>query len=68
LAFATATTLSIPYKKWYVTVPAYVWASSVGYSGRYLGRHFPSDVLAGAAEGIGSIKNFSNNVIRIKIP
>lgn len=54
LAFATATTLSMQYKKWYVTVPAYVWASSVGYSRMYLGKHYPTDVLAGAAVGIGT--------------
>jgi membrane-associated phospholipid phosphatase len=54
LAFSTAATLSIEYKKWYITVPAYLWASSVGYSRMYLGRHYPSDVLGGAAVGIGS--------------
>jgi membrane-associated phospholipid phosphatase len=54
LAFSTATTLSIAYKKWYITIPAYLWASSVGYSRMYLGRHYPSDVLGGAAVGIGS--------------
>jgi membrane-associated phospholipid phosphatase len=54
LAFATATTISMQYNKWYVTVPAYVWASSVGYSRMYLGKHYPTDVLAGAAVGIGS--------------
>ncbi|MGN8068454.1 phosphatase PAP2 family protein [Mucilaginibacter sp. SG564] len=54
LAFATATTLSMQYKKWYVTVPAYVWASSVAYSRMYLGKHYPTDVLAGAAVGIGT--------------
>ena len=54
LAFATATTLSMQYKKWYVTIPAYAWASSVAYSRMYLGKHYPTDVLAGAAVGIGT--------------
>ena len=53
-AFSLATSLSIQYKKWYVVVPAYAWASSVGYSRLYLGEHYPSDVLAGAAVGAGS--------------
>lgn len=54
LAFATATTLSLQYKKWYITVPAYAWAASVGYSRMRLGRHYPTDVAAGALIGIGS--------------
>ncbi|MBK9735061.1 MAG: phosphatase PAP2 family protein [Saprospiraceae bacterium] len=54
VAFATATTLSLQYKKWYVVVPAYLGAASVGYSRMYLGKHYPSDVLAGAVIGIGS--------------
>ncbi|MCX6209101.1 MAG: phosphatase PAP2 family protein [Bacteroidetes bacterium] len=53
-AFALATSMSIQYKKWYVVVPAYAWAGGVGYSRMYLGEHYPTDVLAGAAIGIGS--------------
>lgn len=54
LAFATATTLSLQCKKWYVTVPAYAWAGSVAYSRLYLGKHYPTDVVGGALVGIGS--------------
>jgi membrane-associated phospholipid phosphatase len=53
-AFATATSLSMAYPKWYVVVPSYVWASSVGYSRMHLGVHYPSDVLVGALVGSGS--------------
>ena len=52
-AFAVATTLSLQYKKWYVVVPAYLWAGSVAYSRMYLGKHYPTDVLAGAVLGAG---------------
>lgn len=54
LAFATATSLALEYKKWYITIPAFVWAGSVGYSRMRLGRHYPSDVACGALVGIGS--------------
>jgi membrane-associated phospholipid phosphatase len=53
-AFAIATTLTLSSKKWYVAVPAYLWAAGAGYSRLYLGQHYPSDVLAGAAVGVGS--------------
>ncbi len=54
IAFATATTVTLQYKKWYIAVPAYLWAGATGYSRMYAGEHYPSDVLAGAAVGIGS--------------
>ncbi len=54
LAFTTAASLGFEYRKWYVTLPAYLWAGSVAYSRMYKGRHRPSEVVAGAALGIGS--------------
>lgn len=51
LCFATATTLSLMYPKWYVAVPAYLWAAGVGYSRLYVGAHYPTDVVAGAIVG-----------------
>jgi membrane-associated phospholipid phosphatase len=54
LAFATATSVSLDYPKWYIIVPSYLWAGTVGYSRMHLGVHYPSDVLAGAIIGAGS--------------
>lgn len=54
VAFGVATSLSINHKQWYVVVPAYTWATAVGYSRLYLGQHHPTDIVGGAIVGAGS--------------
>jgi membrane-associated phospholipid phosphatase len=53
-AFATATSLSLAYPKWYVIAPSYLWAGTVAYSRLHLGVHYPSDVLGGIIVGVCS--------------
>ncbi|MCX7727307.1 MAG: phosphatase PAP2 family protein [Chitinispirillaceae bacterium] len=53
-AFATATSLSIVFPKWYVILPSFLWASSIAYSRLHLGAHYPTDVFAGALLGCAS--------------
>ncbi len=54
LAFGSATTLSLQFKKWYVVAPAYAWAGAIGYSRLYLGQHYPTDLMGAAVVGAGS--------------
>lgn len=68
IAFSTATSLTIAYPKWYVYVPAFLWASSVGYSRMHLGVHYPSDVFVGAILGAGSafLSSYLTEKIQLK--
>ena len=52
-AFSLATSLSITYPKWYVIAPSAIWACGVGLARINQGIHYPSDVLTGAAIGVG---------------
>lgn len=52
-AFSLATSMSIKYPKWYVIAPSAIWAFSVGFARMNEGVHYPSDVMAGAAIGVG---------------
>lgn len=51
-AFALALALCLRYPRWYVVVPAALWACAVGLSRMNEGVHYPTDVLAGAALGV----------------
>lgn len=53
-AFATATSLSLAFPKWYVIAPSFAYAGAVAYSRMYLGVHYPSDVLGGIVVGVGT--------------
>ncbi|MFD0793637.1 phosphatase PAP2 family protein [Mucilaginibacter litoreus] len=53
-AFATATSLSLSFPKWYVIAPSYTFAAATAYSRMYRGAHYPGDVLGGIIVGTGS--------------
>ena len=52
-AFSLAASLSITYPKWYVIAPSALWACGVGFARINQGVHYPTDVLTGAAIGVG---------------
>jgi membrane-associated phospholipid phosphatase len=43
----------IGYPKWYVIVPAALYATTVSLSRPFVGVHYPSDILVGATIGAG---------------
>ena len=53
LSATIVTSLSLTYPRWYVIGPGTAWAVGVSLSRLYLGVHYPSDVLIGAALGAG---------------
>lgn len=68
VAFSTATSITLAYPKWYVYVPAFLWAGSVGYSRMHIGVHYPSDVFVGAIIGSGSaiLSSYLTKKIQLK--
>lgn len=60
-AFSLATTLTLIEPKWYVALPAYLWATAVAYSRIHLGVHYFSDVIIGAIIGTGI--SFATNAV-----
>jgi len=53
ISAAIVTSWSLSYPRWYVVAPGVAWAAGVSLSRLYLGVHYPSDVLVGAALGVG---------------
>jgi membrane-associated phospholipid phosphatase len=54
VAFNMATNITILYPKWYIAVPAYMYAGAVAYSRMHIGVHYPTDVAVGSVLGIAS--------------
>jgi membrane-associated phospholipid phosphatase len=68
-AFAIGTVFAHRYPK--IAIPCYLGATGVCVSRIYIGRHYPSDVLAGAAIGFVTAKiviHFQKKIINFKLP
>jgi membrane-associated phospholipid phosphatase len=67
-AFSLATVVAARYRK--LAIPAYLGATVIGLSRIYLGRHYPSDVAAGAALGVASgilVIKFQGPILRFEL-
>ena len=53
LSAAIVTSVGLTHPRWYVLGPGAAWAAGVSLSRLYLGVHYPSDVIVGAALGVG---------------
>lgn len=53
-AFATAANISMQNPKWYVVVPAYLWASGVVYSRYQFGENYITNLAGSVLIGVGS--------------
>ncbi|GAB1474660.1 hypothetical protein MASR2M69_21010 [Bacteroidota bacterium] len=49
--FGLATITSLVFRRKWYTISIFIWAALVSYSRVYVGRHYPTDVLAGALLG-----------------
>ncbi len=52
--FGLATITSLIFRKKVYSISIFIWAALVSYSRIYVGRHYPSDVLAGALLGFAA--------------
>lgn len=66
MAVSIATMITIRYPEPEIYIPVFAWALLAGYSRIYYGLHYPSDVLAGTAIGVGSallVNHFGKHIL-----